>query len=193
MRVDQLADDIAPPRPLADRRQAALVDVDDHDAAARRPGRRARSEPVVGAVLEAGEERAGGTATAAAVSDRRHQAADEHETTRPQRHRTVISTRRLRGSSTSSAVLTSRSASPCERHLDHARHATPASIEKRADRVGALAARARSSPPTRPVVSVCPTTATSGNGLLLDGVQHLAAAARGSRRSVRPTRTGSTA
>ena len=94
---DQLADDVAAPRPLADRGQAAVVDVDDDDPAARRPGRRGAHERVVGAVFPVPQERRA-VEREQGSDERGHQAAQHHEAAGPERHLIVISTRRLRGS-----------------------------------------------------------------------------------------------
>ena len=75
---DQLRDAIATPRPLADRRQAEVVDVDDGDAAVRRLRRNRAEQGVVGAAIDVGDE-------IRAEDDQRHgderrgQAAEQHE------------------------------------------------------------------------------------------------------------------
>ena len=127
-----------------------------------------------------------------------------HRNTRPRRagqhaaissvagYLTVISTRRLRGSGVSSGVLTSRSASPCEvtSMVDASR---PACTRRCANGSRALQAERRVRLSASPIVSVWPTTSDFGNGALLARRSESRARARGTRRSARRTRSGSTA
>jgi hypothetical protein len=53
--IDESANHVAAPWPLPDGRQAPFVDVDDDDAIAYRSGRYRPQQPIVDAVLEAGE------------------------------------------------------------------------------------------------------------------------------------------
>ena len=119
---DQPADDVAAPRPLADRRQAPIVDVDDDDAAAGRFRAGRSQQDVVDRVVEAGEKR-GAKHPEHSRDQHGNDAAQKNQTaTRgapcalaiARGYLTVISTRRLRGSGVSLGVLTSRSASPCD-------------------------------------------------------------------------------
>ena len=119
---DELRDQIATPRPLADRRQAALVHIHDRDSALGWRRRRGAHQRVVDAVVHLGEKRR-------AIDGkqdrqrRRGEAAQENDSTAGcpsdlrgvlHAHLIVISTRRLRGSTVPSGVGISRSASPCE-------------------------------------------------------------------------------
>jgi hypothetical protein len=53
---DEACDHIAPPRPLPDRRQAPLVDIDNDDAIAGRPGDGGSHHAVVHGIVEAREK-----------------------------------------------------------------------------------------------------------------------------------------
>ena len=57
--ADERADDVAAPRPLANRRQASLVDVDDDNPLIGRTRRKRAQKRVVGGVLERRQQRMG--------------------------------------------------------------------------------------------------------------------------------------
>ena len=61
----ELTDHVAPPRPLTDRRQTVVIDVDDHDAAGCRADRSVAQDGVVRAVFPVAKERRAEEATAA--------------------------------------------------------------------------------------------------------------------------------
>ena len=65
--IDELTDDVPAPRPLAHRRQAAIVDVYDDDAIGGRPGLGSAKESVVGAVFQV-RRKAGRVSDSSAVT-----------------------------------------------------------------------------------------------------------------------------
>ncbi len=151
---------VTAPRPLADRRETPLVDVDDDDPRIGRPQGRGAQQDVVGLVFEVAEQRRAIERKQRGDDGRNHPAPEGEA--RAALHRTVISTRRLRGSATLSAVCTSRSASPCEVASTN-EGSRPASTSR------LRIATARFIPSALlltavPVVSVCPMMMTSGDG-----------------------------
>ena len=93
----ELTDHVAAPRPLANGRQAVVIDVDNDDAAGCRADRSVAQDGVVGAVFPVAKERRA-EERQQRRNERGHEPAQHHETPRPERHLIVISTRRLRGS-----------------------------------------------------------------------------------------------
>ncbi len=93
----ELTDDVAPPWPLTDGRQAVVIDVDDDDAAGCRADRSVAQDGVVRAVFPVAKQRRA-EERQQRRNERGHEPAQHHETPRPERHLIVISTRRLRGS-----------------------------------------------------------------------------------------------
>src|SRR4029450_7430036 len=165
---DQPTDQVAAPRPLTDCRQAAFVDVDDDDLSGWRFCWAPAKQEIVHAIVEPGDER-GAIKSQDRNDERRHEAAQEGDATngrmwvvrgQPVDYLTAISTRRLRGSSVSSGVFPSRSRSPCDM-TSRASALSPAF----SSRFRMVVARLRPSSKfawVDPVVSVCPTTTTSG-------------------------------
>ena len=97
--------------------------------------RAARSSASYDGVLEPLEER-GTVKRQQGDDDGGHDAADENDAARPNAHLTVISTRRLRGSSTSIGGLHEEVGFAMRRDIDHSR-TDPRLDELRANRVGA--------------------------------------------------------
>src|SRR5262249_27409435 len=166
---DEASDHIASPRPLADRGQTPLVDVDDDDAGCWRPRTRRSLEQVGRGIVEAPEE-SRTVLDQECGDDHRHRAAEEQEPAVRPRTRlehdsiylTEISTRRFLGSGVLFLVLISRSASPCDATSIRP-GATPAEVRT------LRTATARFIPSATfflasPIVSVCPMTTTSGTG-----------------------------
>ena len=76
---DQVANEVAPPGPLADRRQASFIHVDDDDAATGRSRAGGSKQDVVRRVVQASEKR-GWKHREHAGDDHRTDAAQKHET-----------------------------------------------------------------------------------------------------------------